>query len=336
MRAEVGEEGIGTLEFSDLLLEPRFLYKEKVGGAFEPGSSFLAATWTRDRLISAVFKVGSKKLIGVPSRYASASTTEELALIEGYGQLDSEYGRLRAGLIPIPFGLEGGDAERRLRFPRSQLFQSRFVNLRDQGISYRMLVNDFFSDWAVHNGEGGADLDNETWMTARWGYDDGRNFRMGLSGSAGRTTSKSTDPGGTAAVTETGFLIAAPSRIRIANVFIDWLTEPFRLSLESTAGDTFQNDQVVKFRAAHADLEYHRGQDFSWLARYDVLSPRSDVSSTQVQEYTLGFSWRSRYENSVLYLLGTKQVRQDVPQDTHRGLLVWRITPLTSSFPSSL
>jgi hypothetical protein len=130
------DEGLGRLEISDLLLQPTFTAGEQHKGAFTLESSYLAATWTHSRTISAVFKIGSTDLIGAPARYGPVPAAT-LGFLEAYAQSDSDFGRARFGMIPIPFGLEGGDAERRLRFPRSFLFQARYVNIRDNGFSYR-------------------------------------------------------------------------------------------------------------------------------------------------------------------------------------------------------
>jgi hypothetical protein len=215
------------------------------------------------------------------------------------------------------------------------------LNLRDVGAGYRIESGAFFSDWSAHNGEGGSDLDNEIWLTARWGWDDGRNFRTGFSGSAGRSTPKSTDPGGgTDWATLTGFDAKKIARSRMANFFLDWLDEPVRLSLEVTVGDTLQDDNNRRFRAGHLDIEFHAWRSVGILARYDVLSPRDDVPDNQLAEVTGGFAWRSRYDNSVLYLLVTKEIRPESvlqsPDPLHRGLLIWRITPTASSFPTAL
>lgn len=326
----VASESIGKLELTDLFLEPGYFFHEGFGGAFQLGSSYVEMTWRQDQLISGVVKVGTKRLIGVPARYARLVAPDEIAIVEGYAQLDSVYGRVRAGMIPIVFGLEGGDVEPHLRLPRSLPYQARYLNLRDIGLSYRISVNRFFSEWAVHNGEGGTDQDREAWFTARWGWDDERRFRLGISGVTGRTTVASTDPGGAMEAVETGFKFDKDSRLRIANFFVEWRPKPVRLALEATAGDTFQGDDTVKFRALHADIDVRFSDSFGFLTRYDVMNPRSDVADAEVTEYTAGVAWSSRYENSTLYFLGSKRVQNKVP-DNHRTMVVWRLTPLASA-----
>ena len=95
---------IGDLSVSDMLLAPTFVYQETEGAdkshsGFAPGQSYAAITWRRDRFLSAVFKVGSKTLIGIPARYAAPSTSDELGLIEAYGQVDNELGYIAMEIL---------------------------------------------------------------------------------------------------------------------------------------------------------------------------------------------------------------------------------------------
>ena len=325
------------MSVSDLLLEPVYVFEERRAqgtifsrgpSGFRPGHSLVGFTWRRDRLLSAQAKVGSKSLLGRPSRYGSAEPLDEIGLIEAYGQLDSDYGRLRGGLVPIPFGLEGGDAESRLKLPRSLLFQSRLVNLRDYGVSYRITFDGFFSDWAAHNGEGGPDLDGETWMTARWGWQGFKFLRIGVSGTAGRTSPESTQPvGSTHTSDEAGLDIGDFSRVRIANAFLWWDTRPIRLALEGSTGDVRQRDRSAKLRSFHADLEVEAGESLSFLSRYDTIDPRDDRQGDTITEVSFGLAWRSAYENSVVTLVGTKRFQEDPSAGAHRVQLAWRLTP---------
>lgn len=324
-------ESMGELTISDIFLEPGFSYLEGRKGSFSQGSSYLALSWYRDRRISATVKLGTAGLLGQPRRFALQPIANQIEFVESYAQADSLYGRLRLGLIPIPFGLEGGDAERRLLFPRSQLFRERFMVLRDQGVSYRISANGFFSDVAIHNGEGGADLDNEIWLTSRVGWQGGRFLQLGFSGSVGRTSPASTDPNGTASSANAWMDVGKAAKIRIVNLFVEWLDRPWDFVMEATTGDTIQGDLVIKTVAGHVDLTYDLGETATLLTRYDLLSPRNDVASPQMVEYSGGLALRTAYRNANLYLIGTKKVQQDVKQDEHRGLIIWRIAPTATS-----
>lgn len=331
---------VGELSVADLFLEPVYLYEERSSelpvfgqakSGFKPGYSMLGIQWRRDRYLSGLIKVGSKYLIGAPARYVAQNPTDEIGIVEGYGQVDSDYGRVRVGLVPIPFGYEGGDAEARLRFPRSLAFQYRLVNLRDFGVSYRIAYEGFFSDWSAHNGESGPDLDNEAWFTARWGWQGLRFLRVGLSGSAGRTSPLSTNPGGDPdtrrSINDAGLDVDKIARVRIVNGFIWWDTRPIRLLLEYTAGDVRQDNLNSKLRAFHADFEYETSPNWSLLTRYDTIDPREDTAGNTTTEVSAGIAWRSTYENSIVTLIGTKRFQEDPSNGNHRVQLTWRISP---------
>jgi len=323
-------ERLGQLEVADFFLAPSYSFRESRHlGSFALDTSYVALMWTRDPIISAQMKLGSRSLLGQPVRFGPIVNKDQLVVIEGYGQANSDLGRFRFGLIPIFFGAEGGDLERHLSFPRSLIFQTRYLVLRDYGISYHIANEGFFSDWAIHNGEGGPDLDNEIWFTGRMGLQSNRSFRMGLTGSTGRTTKLSTDPSGlgNAALPDAGIDVSQPARYRIVNLALEWLVRPLHIETEATAGEAIQIDSVIKTRALHADLDLSIGS-LGWLLRYEILSPRNDVSGNQIVEYSLGLAWRSRYDNSVLSLIGTKKVVENVSADEHRALVTWRITPV--------
>jgi hypothetical protein len=341
-------ESLGELAVSGIFLEPSFTYAENHSGSFNAGNSFLAATWSRDSLLSATFKVGDRALLGQPARFGDVDGSQ-IAIIEAYAQADSDLGRVRAGLIPVPFGLEGGDAEERLRFPRSLLFQRRMVVIRDMGASYHISNEGWFSDIAGHNGEGGPDLDNEIWLTVRGGWQGGRFLRAGFSGTAGRTNPASTNPDPSATpptvdeeVNKTGIDITKAAKIRLANVFLDWEFAPMRIEVEADIGDALQDGPTSgttidrKIRAGHLDIEYIPQPSWSALARYDTLNPDTDGSGSRVDQYIAGLSWRSKYETSVLYLFFEKTQQQGSSEDIHSVQLLWRLTPSANSFRSSL
>lgn len=328
-------ESLGRLEVADIFLEPTYGYREfGHAGSFDLGTSYMAIGWTRDAMISSVLKLGAPSLIGRPARFATTVTSESVAVFEGYIQVNTDYGRVRFGMIPIPFGLEGGDVERHLSFPRSQLFQARYLVLRDYGFGYHIANEGFFSDWALHNGEGGSDLDNEIWFTARLGWQSHRSFRLGFSGSTGRSNQLSTDPQnlGNSKLPAAWIDVDQPARYRIVNLFVEVLAKPLHFETEATAGEAVQGESVIKTRALHADLEVDLGKGpVRALARYDLMSPRNDVAGNQVFEYSAGLAWHSRYDNSVLSLIGTKKVVENVSQDDHRVLVVWRVTPVAGA-----
>ena len=329
------QESLGTLGVSGIFLEPTFIFSEPNRSSFDAGRSFLAISWTREPVLSATLKVGSRSLIGNPARYGPAPV-DQLGLVEGYAQADSVVGRIRAGLVPISFSLEGGDTEERLRFPRSLLFANRIINLRDYGVSYHIGYEGLFSDWSVHNGEGGTDLDNKMWFTFRAGYQLGRRYKFGISGSTGATSPDSTNNQATNwDSAKAGLNIAESSRIRLANFFAEAQFERVNILTEITSGDTRQESGDGKLGGGHFDIEWDTSDTHSLLARYDRFDP-SVSGGDKVNEYMVGWSWKSLYQNSVLYVFASKQVFEGASQDAHRALILWRITPQANSFRSPL
>lgn len=322
-------EQIGRLRISDFELETSFNWKEPGNGSFALGESAITAEWLRDDVLSGVLAVGTKDLLGVPARFESERSTE-IAIVEVYAQAVTQlYGSFRLGLVPIPFGLEAGEDETLLRLPDSLLLQQRMVVRRDIGVHYHIANSGFFSDVAVHNGEGGEDLDNQTWLSVRFGWAGGRGFKAGLSGVTGRTTPQSTnpDPVNPRDSATAGIVVDQPSRFRAANVFFDFQRKPVTVELEVTAGETRQDAGLRDFRHGRIDFGYESSSSIEWLARYDTFDPQTSESGDRIEEVTLGLAWKSRYETSVLYLLGTKTMQEDVSPGVHRFQVIWELTP---------
>ena len=319
---------LGDLQVSDLLLEPSFFYSEPKTGHFLPGNSLVSFIWTRDAMISGKITLGTKALLGEPLLYVTTDNDQELGIVEGYAQAEGYMGRARLGLIPVAFGLEGGDVEGSLRFPRSLFWQKRLVPLRDYGACYQINWDGFFTEWEAHDGEGGKDLDNQIWFTARWGWTPSANFKLGASGSTGRTTPSSTHPAGSTVNSNAWIDVDQPSRTRIVNAFVDWTVHPVEFSAEAMVGETLQDGNALAISAGHADVYWSVSESWAALARWDQYNAKSDKFGTDwTQEMTLGGAWRSSYETSVIYLYFSKAMQKDVSPDEHVVRVVWRLTP---------
>ena len=322
------DDKLGEFSLSSYFLEPYVYYAERRSGSVHPGPSYVEFTWAQNNGLSAVFRVGTSRLIGKPIRYGPElpDTNEKIQFVEAYGQADTSLGRIRTGIVPIPFGLEGGDSEMRLRFPRSLLFSRGMIGLRDHGFAYHIANEGFFSDWAIHNGEGGPDLDNQIWFTARWGYQAGQ-YLVGFAAQTGRTSPASTNVGGTASSSIAGLDVTRPSKVRVVDLFARLGDRRFGVELEAVAGDTIQGDDVTKMRALRADVDWQFYDEYALLARYDMLRGNGYLSGKDVAEFSLGVAWRNKYETSVVTLLAKKTVDQAVPNSVS-GLLSWRLTPV--------
>ena len=328
--AQAALDHLGDFSLSNFFLEPSATYAERRTGGFGFGNSYLEVNWTQQNYLSVVMKLGSSDLIGRPARYGDPASAQ-IQFIEAYGQLSSDWGQLRSGLIPLAFGLEGGDTEMNLRFPRSLLFSRRIIGLRDEGISYRITTDGFVSEWAVSNGESGADKDDRLWLTARTGWTYGRFLRMGFSLQTGNTTAKSTDPASKLTPPQSGFDPTRPSHVRIADAFFRYGDKAFGMELEAAAGDTTQlfaigtTTERLRFLRVDTDWQFWRG--LTALARYDILDPDASARGDLVQETVAGLAWRDAYETSVLTLLFSK-VMDQAAQTSHQVQLIWRLTPV--------
>lgn len=324
---ELEPEPLGTITVSDLLLAPRFFYSEPSRGHFQPGDSYIAVRWKRDDVLSAQVTLGTQSLINIPNRYPQING-DTVNVIEAYGQGDGSYGRFRAGLLPIPFGSEGGIAEGRLRFPRSLIFEKGIIGLRDHGTSYSISHERFGSDWAIHNGEGGRDIDNKLWYTARWVYTVPGKARFGFSGQTGRTTPASTNPLGsytTSSPADAVMDLNKSSKFRIGNVFVNIDSRRFGLTLEATTGDVIQ-DVKRRFTAGHTDVYVPLTEKLAALARYDFFNPKR-VATDHAEHLTVGVSYRTGHDTSEIYIFGTQEMKPEPVKDIHRFMVMWKLTP---------
>jgi len=334
-QASVEQERLGKVYLSDLFLSPRFDYTEPKSGSFLLGNSYVAADWTRGELISGHFAYGTKSLIGVPSRYGVVNG-EEFAIIEGYVQIESEWGRFRLGLQPIPFGLESGINEANLRFERSLLYQRGTMGIRDIGLGYSVSSAGFFNDWLVHNGEGGDDLDSQMWFTTRIGYHK-KFFTGGVSAQTGQTNPLSTDPNGNLISTPggslqaTGINIDEGAKYRYFNLFFAYRSKDLETGFEVTTGDVFQSQFSSHPNTGHFDVFLPFKESWGALFRYDYYDPK-DGSDPTNQQYTIGACYRSRYETSSVYLYGSLVVMPAPLNDVHQILLVWRVSPFAQKY----
>ncbi len=334
-QASVEQERLGKVFLSDLFLSPRFNYAEPKSGQFQIGRSYAAADWSRGELVSGHFAFGTKSLLGVPTRYGVVNG-QDFAMVEGYAQLSSDYGRVRLGLQPIPFGLETGINEANLRFERSLLFQRGFMGIRDIGLGYSISNDGFFNDWLIHNGESGQELDNQTWFTTRVGYHQNF-FTGGLSAQTGKTNPQATDPSGNLASTPagsfpaTGINIDQGAKYRFFNIFFSYRSKDIESGIEFTTIDIYQTGQNTHPNTGHLDVFVPFKEVWGALFRYDYFEPKDSTSPTS-QQYTIGACYRSRFETSNLYLYGSRNVLPAPLNDSHQVLLVWRVSPFASKY----
>lgn len=321
---KVWAEELGEFQIRSYLLEPQYSVRESgvidletnqlQKSGFELRKALVGIGWKKDSTFSGYLGLGNLRLINRPSRVGSQLSG--YGVYEAYAQASTDYGTVRAGLIPMLFGIEGRSQEFALEFPRSLLFQTRQMGLRDYGVSYFVNYGRFYTAVAAHNGEGGDDTDDRLYSTAVWGWHQSAGFHLGISAQAGRTVDPTT---------------SVETKARFVNAFALLKLYGVGFSLEGTAGENKVGDNPHQLYAWHADL-YHRVDDhFGALARYDEANTDTSTGSNKRQEVTVGLSLRDTNNTSILYLYGIKRLKESDQNTDDEIRLVWRIT---SSRPS--
>lgn len=321
------DEILGRLEVSEILLKPYFLLKEGSQSEFLIGDTSFTMSWYKDELISSRLKIGSADLLNKPVHYKPA-VTEDLKIVEAFAQVKGAYGEARLGLIPLDYGLEGATTEGELIFPRSLLFKTHIIGLRDYGASYKISDRGFYTRLAVHNGESDRNLDGRMWMTSTWGYDGLKNMRLGISGQTGSTKPISTS---TSTGTLAGVDINKEAKWRMVDLFASWRPRYWTLTLEATMGDLLQEKEVRKFYVGHFDIAYELSDKWGLQARYDMYDPNNKLKDDIQTEISAGAAYKSEHETSVIYLIATKILEQGKEKANDEIRLIWRVTPFKSN-----
>ena len=333
-------ENLGHPAGFDFLIQPSFSYVEGKTGRFLLENSYLGMGWKIDDSISSYFRLGGRDLMGQPKIFwLSTEVSESQAewnLVEGYLQWsNSLWGRIRVGLIPVPFGLQGGENEIYLYTPLSLFWRQPKVSRRDLGLNYHIDFDGFFSDWTVHHGEGGADVDNEAWFTARWGYGDRQWARMGFSASVGRLGSSylQTEPQTFSHSVESGQVRMGQAFLFLRGLIFD---TSHTIRAEWYQGEFRQAEQIIPFRSGYVDLEVGIARNSSVVARYDYLDPESLTNSVSRQEASFGLQIKNKNRTFLFSIVGTKKLESSDRPSVHQLSLYWRMTPAATEGLSPL
>jgi hypothetical protein len=308
------QENLGVLKVDKFFIEPAFSTDARsYSPGFSTGRSFLGASWNLDNRISARLLIGPKFMLMKPARYGILPS-RDYSIVEGYGEVDTGLGSLRAGLIPLPFGFYGMKDESQQSFPDDLFVQSRFIQRRDYGGSYFISHNDFTTSIAVHNGESDVDEDSRYFTTGRWSYKGPAGGEYGLSGTTGRWSD---------------LVTMREQKIRAGNIFAGFKIQGLGLGAEATIISIFEQEVFIRQAYGwHIDLEHPLWNQFGLQARYDFFEPHHSVTNDEVREFTLGLNYHSHYWNSVFYVLGTTRWEEGVTDPHVAALVVWKLTPL--------
>lgn len=328
------KEQVGELKIEEIILQPRLSLVEGGEGEINLESAAVGFLWRMDEDLSARIKIGSLSLLNRPQIFTSDSSIDDsIGFYEAYGQFKSLYGEVKFGLIPIGFGWNGALGEADIILPRPQFMQHRWVSLRDYGASYEINYNGYFTRAAVHNGEGiDENVDNQTWLTSTFGWQDGQSFFVGLSGQTGQSEQESTSA--TAVDDFTGFDNSRWAKWRTGSLFTAIKNKGFGTVLEMVVGERVQLDpadskeeDLERFYAGYWDVNFDVTERSVVWFRFDVLDPSKKDDEDQVREISLGVSMQNEYKTSTVLALFTKQIEEPKDEPNDRFIISWKIRP---------
>lgn len=318
-------EKLGVLSVEDIFLRPYFLVREGQEAEFGLGETSLALSWFKSQDLGGIVRLGPRELIN-PMIHFSDEVKNELTIIEAFAQLSGLYGRLRMGLIPIEFGIEGVWQESEMSFPRSFIFEKRLVPLRDFGLSYQVGVHGYYTRIAIHNGESESEnKDGRMFYTASWGWSDYKNLDIGISSLTGTTKPLSTQT-----VTQdsiAGVNVNKMALWRMGQLYIYWHPNEWFFLSEFLFGELEQSEKVTKFSASHLDLGYRWNPNLKIFVRYDQFDPNESMDKDLLQKSSLALVFSDKYNTNSLYLIATKIYEQGNSINNDEFRLIWSLTP---------
>ncbi len=351
-------ERFGQFQWLSPWIESGGTYDEGRDGRFRIFSASFGGRWVGDlsrnragEFLEAQVSFGSRSLVASPLRYSRNEEAElSPTLIDGFAGVSGNWGRLRFGLLPLLFGLESGAESERI-WIRPLVLRRGLVGLRDVGLHYSVASSGFFSDWFVHNGEGGEDLDRELWTTARWEYrlrTSRMQWKWGASGQVGRTTPASTQPGtsppgSSIATAKPEINPAESSRLRFASLFMssDWVVgigergdetdRRFGFELEAFGGEVLQDSRTRRIRSLRLDFHWDPSDFWGLFLRGEAFDPDSQVSADMMHEASFGlqrYFLKGAMKRSLRgVLVVTKEMQENQVQDHHRVEFRLRFSP---------
>jgi hypothetical protein len=325
-------ELIGTLSISDILIQPQFVSTEDSTNNFELGRSYLFLSWKMNKELSSHFGLGREELINHNTRLkVNSNNTDEFknfTFFEAYGQLDSKYGTVRAGLIPLSFGWEGVHKESEWIFPRTlfyggedKSYLTQNFGLRDYGVSYFVSYKDFYTQTTVHNGENGPDLDGKIWNTAVVGWKNKSGLEGAISMSNGKYQNGNTNP---------------VLDLTYANSFFGFQFYDMLLMAEGSFGQQEKSfitapgeDIRTRFWGWHVDASHPLKKGVALLARYELYDPDTNYKDDRTQRVIVGFDFSSELRTSNLYVWGIKNTEEGHDLNNDQIMVLWKVRSLS-------
>ena len=294
---------------------------------FSLDQSSFSMLWGVGWGLSGVLRLGSLGLINTQEIFQE-ELSKEWGSYEAYLQYNhGSLGRIRMGLIPLEFGLEGGVLESQLLLPRSQIFSKRVVALRDYGLSYFIETQyGLYTRLIVHNGESAKNRDGELYYSAAWGWSSDF-MDMGLSGYTGLTRPNST-------LDLESYLggvdLTMNAKWKVGSAYFRWDSgSNLAFSLEYLMGKVEQKDNpnASEFAMGNVSLEYRLTDRTALLTRYDKMDPNKSLHGDQQTEISLGLVFWGKSKNARLSIVAVRVLEQSIDLVNDRYGLTWSFSP---------
>ncbi len=324
-KAHAAAEPLGEIAVHRLLVEPSFQAAEPKTASFSLSRMLVGFRWKNDARWWAEIVVGNLELLGRPARYGENLTGH--GLLEAFGEYESGIGNFRAGLIPINYGMETGSREEVLVFPRSLIYQKRFLSIRDVGLNYFIQQKNFFTSLAVHNGEGNTDLDNRAWVTAKWAYRRPHE-EFGISAQVGQTNSLST--GVATDLSQDEFFTSTDEhKLRLGSLYGYKDSERFETHASVYLAEVLGEQNLTRqFAGGTFDLRWKWTDQNHFLLRYDELRSNPSTGRHKEMQVILGMAIHNWNQTSTVFVYAIKNLAEPVERADDRLQISWRYTPV--------
>ena len=192
----------------------------------------------------------------------------------------SYYGRMRIGLIPLSYGLEGGVRDSQMLLPRSLFFS--LIPHYDLGLSYFISHRGFYVESAVHNGyfqkHNLPNLQSDTlWWRARGGWKGDYGIDIGLSAIIGKSHFTQDHQ------------FYNNYALQLGNIYMSFEIPQFLIDAEFHFGELFINQNKTFISSWHIDLEHPFIGSSSLFARWDQIYIDKQITAIPSQQtITLG------------------------------------------------
>ncbi|MEK6556400.1 MAG: hypothetical protein AABZ31_14220 [Bdellovibrionota bacterium] len=318
------DESVGRIKVEEVLLRPTYFSQEKEGGEFSFEDSSISVEWQKDQNFSARLMIGSTLERSVNQIYLETEPDDALGFIEAYAQYTGIYGRVRAGLLPLNFGLAGMSEDYERIWPYSLLIEDRIIGLRDYGVSYYTSNNRFYTELVVHNGEVDTKPnDGNPWLTTRWGWKNEK-FQLQVTGQTGRTNKDTTTLG---SPTIGGWDRTKNAQWRFVALSLQWRLRKWEVNFQATSGEAQQREDEKTLALYQFDFIRYLGPNWGVGLRHDQYDPNTKAKDDRVSEESAIVFTKSDDATSLVSLVFTKVLEEQYQEPNDKLWLQWRLTP---------